>query len=274
MFDLESSETPFLRSSPNVSKRWKFAKLLLLSLSLVTLVVFVRQIYVYKGPENSIVRLEERVTMGSSCKTILEESRAECLNGWYWISSGKNARQVYCDMEMGGRMVILERQRGMTVADFGKTFQEYAEGFGSEYNFIESLGFVNRFSQEHPTVELRVEMNFQGLTYIASYTNFAIGTQEESFQLTLGGFSSPSGLEDDFGKHDQRKLTTWDVDNDFEEGANCALIEDRAGFWYDACWHVLFTGEINNPPPFKGVHWYSLTGPYESVQWLRLSIRE
>eukprot|EP00357_Protocruzia_adherens_P013375 CAMPEP_0114998238 /NCGR_PEP_ID=MMETSP0216-20121206/15379_1 /TAXON_ID=223996 /ORGANISM="Protocruzia adherens, Strain Boccale" /LENGTH=250 /DNA_ID=CAMNT_0002362779 /DNA_START=56 /DNA_END=805 /DNA_ORIENTATION=+ len=250
MFGQGELQVPLLRS-PNGAKKSKLT-VLLKSLCFSALIYVFYRMSTSERLEESTVQIQERE---ASCKGLLVERGIECPSGWYWIRQGKNARKVFCDMEQGGWMVILERQKGGADVDFGRGFQEYADGFGVEHNFIESLVFVNQFCQEHPSLKLKVEMSFEGVTYVANYAHFEVASQQEEFKLTLGGFSSPSGLEDDFGKHDQLQFTTIGIDNDQAAGYNCVISANGAGFWYDACWHVLFTGQLNNPESFKGLHW-------------------
>ena len=81
--------------------------------------------------------------------------------------------------------------------------------------------------------ELRVNFEFKSKTrsYL-HYNAFKVGSATDEYPLTIGGFTgitptNPFTTE----SHNGRKFTTYDNDNDYNNGGNCADQTKGNGGW-------------------------------------------
>ena len=174
---------------------------------------------------------------------------------------------AYCDMttDGGGWLVFLRRKDG--TVEFDRLGAEYRNGFGDlRGEFWYSLDYLHRLTQ-HVDHELRVDLeDWEGNTTYAKYTTFKVGSYDEGFRLTVGGYSGTAG--DSFSRANGMNFTTEDSDQDDNDSGNCA-VQTKAGWWFKNCFRALLTGRYRAPqsndgggiiwPDWKGFH-YPLKG--------------
>ena len=153
------------------------------------------------------------------------------------------AADAYCDAatDGGGWLVVQRRQDGSV--DFNRGWVEYEEGFGNlTGEFWYGLRPLHCLTSQGQW-KLHIDFTFtNGTKSYLSYNNFAVGTANSQYQLSISGFS---GLTDDpFRTHylNGRKFTTRDRDNDQKNIGNCALNghhgDNAGGWWYQNCANI------------------------------------
>ena len=108
--------------------------------------------------------------------------------------------------------------------NFDRNYTDYEYGFGDR-NGEFWLGLQPMHHLTDVTCnELRIEMEkYDGSTYVAKYSTFKVGSEEEGYVLNLDGFSSNPTFIDDFGTgQGGRKFSARDKDQDA---------------WSDSCAH-------------------------------------
>ena len=75
------------------------------------------------------------------------------------------------------------------------------------------------------------------------YNNFSIGSANEKYPLTVGGFTGMGHDAYTSGLHNGMKFSTLDEDND-KSSSNYAVTWKR-GWWYNSCGEVT----VNTQPP-------------------------
>ena len=141
----------------------------------------------------------------------------------------------------GGWTVVQRRQDGSV--DFYRNWTDYENGFGNlTGEFWLGLGKISCLTKEESNT-LKVDLgDFDGNTSYAQYTTFSVGNSTTKYTLTVGGYSGTAG-DSLTGRHNRRKFTTRDNDNDSRSDINCAIR------WYGAWW-------------FSHCFWSHLNGPY------------
>ena len=60
---------------------------------------------------------------------------------------------------------------------------------------------------------LRIDLeDWNGVKKYASYETFQVSSEEEGYELTVGGYKGDAG--DSLSSHNGKKFSTYDVDND------------------------------------------------------------
>ena len=163
---------------------------------------------------------------------------------------------VYCNMHIddGGWIVIQRNDIHRDVkwsVNFNKTWKSYEEGFGHlEGNFWYGLKSIHCLTQNHPwemKLIFRLKNNVWHTIY---YSEFSVGSAEDHYPLTVGGFNGNSDVTDWFASHQLNgmKFSTPDKDNDLASG-NCAA-QWKSGWWYNNCTDI----NINMKTPHVSNH--------------------
>ena len=142
---------------------------------------------------------------------------------------------VYCDMDTadGGWIVIQRNSKGPGFS-FNRNWREYEEGFGSlDDHFwygLKLIHILTRSGQWEMIVDYR--------SMYIHYNQFKVGSDNEKYKLTVGGYTGGRG--DYFNGGNQPLNNTFfstpDNDNDLYEG-NCA-VEHKSGWWYNQCYNI------------------------------------
>ncbi|XP_016988847.1 ficolin-1-like [Drosophila rhopaloa] len=183
--------------------------------------------------------------------------------------------EVPCDED--GWMTIQRRIDGSQ--DFNRTWEDYKNGFGDvKGEFFLGLEKLHRLT-DAGQYELNIRIgDVFGNTTSAHYSNFKIGSEEESYPLTdmFGQYKeSPAGhaLIYNIGK----QFSTFDRDND-KSDINCAQ-KYGGGWWYDKCGISSLNAFYFKVGEFKkegyGIHWGTWTknAHKESLTFVEMRIR-
>ena len=86
------------------------------------------------------------------------------------------------------------------------------------------------------------QINEETWSYL-HYNQFSVGSANEEYPLTVGGFTGIGTKWFVFRQHNGMKFSTPDNDNDGNSG-NCAA-SYKSGWWHNNCYNI----NINTRPP-------------------------
>ena len=138
---------------------------------------------------------------------------------------------------------------GANAYAFRRSWAEYKLWFGDPATqYWIGLDRLSELSQG----DCRVRFDFQstlGLFYYAQYTTFKVGDASTNYTLSIGGYTG--NLYDGMAYSNNRKFSTFDMDNDGSTSSNCAN-SLAGGFWYNSCTQVAI-----NSGPSSNFYWYT-----------------
>ena len=184
------------------------------------------------------------------------------------LSSGM---EVVCDTDTdGGGWLVLQRRTSGDV-DFYRSWEDYKYGcgdiYGGDFWFglekLHQLSFNRRY-------ELRIDLTYNGLPYVAKYDNFTLFGEPEKYKIRVSGFSG--NASDGLGYHSDRPFTTKDRDNDATTGLNCAT-KFHGAWWYGACHNSNLNGKWGSNVYAEGLTWHTLTGDHSNPTNTEMKIR-
>ena len=153
-----------------------------------------------------------------------------------------HTQQARCDMDVdgGGWMVIQRRVSGGT-ENFGRTWKEYENGFGSlDGEFWYGLRNIHCLTTGRD-VELRLDtVDTSGTERWAVYQTFSVAGSDEKYQLNIGEGEGSAGYEELMSSDNGRSFSTHDYDNDLLDSGNCA--QSRGGWWFNSCSYTSLNG--------------------------------
>ncbi|XP_018025587.1 angiopoietin-related protein 2-like [Hyalella azteca] len=142
--------------------------------------------------------------------------------------------QVWCDQRTdgGGWTIIVARKPQDKQEDFARKWQDYKNGFGDpsmeHWIGLEAMHQMTE-AKKH---ELRVNItDWEDEEFQAQWKEFAVGSEERSYVLTIGRYASSSTAGDALKWHNSMKFSTVDNDNDALMGGHCAR-NNQGGWWY------------------------------------------
>lgn len=197
-------------------------------------------------------------------------------SGIYRLDVSRGIRttfEVYCDQEFegGGWLVFQNRYNG--AVDFYRPWAEYKDGFGSlDGEFWLGLNKLHEITYSGQ-YELAIVMEgFDGDKAVARYSDFAIGSEEEFYNLNkLGTYSGTAN--DSLSYHSNGRFSTFDRDND-EHETHCASVYIGA-WWYKACHHSNLNSRYDpNGAANKIVVWRQWKGDSYALKKTRMMIKQ
>ncbi|XP_037723698.1 angiopoietin-related protein 7-like [Drosophila subpulchrella] len=126
--------------------------------------------------------------------------------------------------------------------NFNRPWKDYKEGFGNiRGEFFIGLEKLHVMTRERPH-ELYIKLGkVDGSTGYAHYDEFKIGSELESYVLSIGTYNGTVG--DSLDVHRNQKFTTLDRDNDPHKEINCAS-DEGGGWWYKKCYYSKLNGKF------------------------------
>ena len=115
------------------------------------------------------------------------------------------------------------------------------------------LDNIHCMTNNLPGTKLRVELgDWEGNSYYAVYSQFAVGDSTINYKMTVSGFSG--NVTDKLSYHSGQMFTTYDQGSK----SSCAVAY-RGGWWYYGCHTVNLNGEylgegVSNSDA-KGISW-------------------
>ncbi|XP_063420391.1 fibrinogen C domain-containing protein 1-like [Mytilus trossulus] len=110
--------------------------------------------------------------------------------------------------------------------------------------------------------------DFLGYTPYAVYDTFSVGSENERYKLTIGGYSGSAG--DSMIDHNGMNFATFDNDTYLSPMCGGCPVGFSAGYWYRCCFDSHLTGQIVEGG--EGMSWLTWTG-YQSLKTALMMIR-
>ncbi|XP_059175226.1 fibroleukin-like [Physella acuta] len=186
--------------------------------------------------------------------------------------TGVDVNRTSCDTKTdGGGWIIIQRRIKGDV-NFTRTWNDYKNGFGSTSGDFWIGNDVISHLTDSGYNELRFDMKYKGKDYFAMYRGFKVENEAAKYKMTLTSFSG-GDVVDRLSYHNGYKFTTIDSDNDEWLDGNCA-VDGRGGWWYEECHQVNVNGEWASRVYDKGIHWASITGGTNSLDFVEMKLRQ
>ena len=212
------------------------------------------------------------------------------VNGVYKIHQNiLKITQVYCDQTTdGGGWTVFQRRIDGSV-DFFRDWEHYKQGFGNLQNEF-WLGNENIFTLTLQGLyprgnELRIDMmNAKKIKKFVKYADFHITNAIAKYTLHVSGYTGT--LNDALKRHNRKKFSTFDSDNDGYSPANCASFL-FGGWWFDDCHECNLNGKYysggkmaidyksKNILIYTGIQWNSngFNGYTDSLIFTEMKVR-
>ncbi|XP_028415030.1 microfibril-associated glycoprotein 4-like [Dendronephthya gigantea] len=214
-----------------------------------------------------------RVGYGRDCSE-LYRIYGERTDGVYEIDPGKTGSfKVFCDMTTsGGGWTVIQRRLTGSV-DFYRGWQDYKNGFGDvNGEYWLGLDRIHRMTTALQN-ELRIDMeDTSGNTKYAQYNTFAVGSEQQKYILSIGGYAGTAG--DSLSPHKGMAFTTKNRDNDADVN-NCAVVF-KGAWWYSSCHSSNLNGKYlygKHSSYANGINWLAWKGYYYSLKSTSMKIR-
>ena len=161
-------------------------------------------------------------------------------SGVYKMRKGafSSPADVYCDITTAGRgWIVIQRNTKGSIENFNKNWTDYEAGFGDlKTEFWYGLEAIHCLTQTGQW-EMRVDYQNNDKTWsYLHYNQFSVGSANEEYQLTTGGFTGTGRNE--FSFHNGMKFSTPDKDNDKSTGSGNCAVDWKSGWWYNNCYHI------------------------------------
>ncbi|XP_066912479.1 microfibril-associated glycoprotein 4-like [Clytia hemisphaerica] len=175
----------------------------------------------------------------------------------------------------GSWTLLQKRTKAGGTVDFQRTWQEYKQGFGKmeENEFWLGNQIIHEMTNRGIGYKIYIwAKNFNGAKGHASYTNFRVGPESDSYRLECA--TAPT-----FGQnalYNGNRFTTFDRDNDQFQSGNCAAYQDLSGgFWYSSCGGFYPNGQYipyKDPSKINGIVWNAWINKQENLQNMEIRI--
>uniref|UniRef100_A0A1B0CV60 Fibrinogen C-terminal domain-containing protein n=2 Tax=Lutzomyia longipalpis TaxID=7200 RepID=A0A1B0CV60_LUTLO len=187
-------------------------------------------------------------------ETIVNKMPRDCtqldrsLNGYYLIAPEGQHRPIITKCSNGWSLI--QRRHDGTV-DFNRSWEEYAQGFGSAFSeFWIGNEALHRLTADNCT-SLRIMMqDIYDNTWRAEYSHFYIDDRSEGFRITVSGFSG--NASDALNYQNGMQFSAIDDDRDISN-THCAT-NYEGGWWFSHCQHANLNGRYN-----LGLTWFDAT---------------
>ncbi|XP_061386309.1 ficolin-1-like [Musca vetustissima] len=198
-------------------------------------------------------------------------------SGYYYVripQFSKESILVECDAHTeGGDWTVIQRREDGS-GDFYRTWNDYKMGFGEldgEFFIgMDKLFALTNYQGPQELLILMVNGTNEAKGY-AKYDSFKIANEGEKYKLLqTGQYTGTAG--DSLKSHIGMKFTTKDQDNDLHAEGNCAVIYMGA-WWYSKCHSSNLNGHYGDKSYAKGVDWYSFSGHYNSLTYVKMMLR-
>ncbi|XP_018087095.1 ficolin-1-B-like [Xenopus laevis] len=209
-----------------------------------------------------------------NCKEWLDQGGT--ISGWYTIYTPNGLPlPVLCDMETdGGGWIVFQRRKDGSV-DFFSGWNSYKKGFGHQDGEF-WLGNENlHLLTATGNFQLRIDLtDFDDKHTHATYSNFHIDGESQSYTLSLGSFTG-GDAGDSLSGHKNKGFSTKDRDNDSHATASCSNMYQGA-WWYNSCHFSNLNGLYlrgNHTSYANGVNWSTGRGYHHSYKVSTMKFR-
>ncbi|XP_059175468.1 ficolin-2-like [Physella acuta] len=187
-------------------------------------------------------------------------------------TAGVDVSRTLCDTKTdGGGWIIIQRRIKGDVT-FSRGWNDYKKGFGSTAGDFWIGNDVIYQLTNLGYNELRFDMKYKGKDYYDVYRGFKVENEAAKYRMNFTSFSG-GNARDWFSWQKDMKFTTIDSDNDLWSSDNCAVDWSSGGWWYGECHAVNVNGEWASRVLGKGIHWLSITGSTDSLDFVEMKLR-
>ncbi|KAH9525808.1 Ficolin-1-A [Bulinus truncatus] len=183
------------------------------------------------------------------------------------IYNGELGVSYLCDTKTNGGGWIVIQRRVHRSFNFTYDWHLFKHGFGP---VCDDYWLGNKYIHQITSsgnYELWIDMEYKSIEYYARYNNFSIDNEMEKYTLHVSNFTG--NVQDEFGKHNGFKFSTWDKDH-----TNICAKRYLTGWWYQSCHSVSLNGYFGDGRWWYGVIWQSLTGARDSLTSVEMKIRQ
>ncbi|XP_034116729.2 angiopoietin-related protein 7-like [Drosophila albomicans] len=185
----------------------------------------------------------------------------------------RNTNYYSCDSSIAGPGWIVMQRRIDGRLNFNRNWADYRKGFG-ELNgeFFMGLEEIHLLTTSQPHELYILLVDFANRERYARYSDFSIGSEEESYELKeLGSYSGNAG--DALRSHELTQFSTPDRDNDLDKDS-CAE-NFRSGWWFSKCYECNLNGEYTKADPrsddLQSIEWR--TWKHKPLKFSQMMIR-
>ncbi|KAK0064976.1 BpsFReDn22 [Biomphalaria pfeifferi] len=163
-----------------------------------------------------------------------------------------------------GLFFVIQRRYSGSSVDWNLDWETYKTGFGSQCGDF-YLGNENIYQLTvKASYLLRIKIDFQDTNFTFYYSGFRLGSEEESYRLTLGITDSANK---DLLEHNGMNFSTYDRSD--PNGCACFY---SSGWWYNSCFKVNLFGDMQSTENSFGAIWESITGYGKSLKFTEMAI--
>ena len=223
------------------------------------------------------------VNSATDCKDISEQGwTADGIYGIEIPGEQSTYRPIHCRMSLlgGGWTVIQRRVDGVT--SFQQNWKTYKEGFGDlSEDFWYGNEAIHQLTKPGTDNKILFELKAaNGTTYFPYYDRFNIENEMDKYRLRLGKYELKHGpklpsysLADgiDIKKHNNKKFSTYDEDNDTDAGSSCSKKLHNAGWWFYECSKACLNCKFGEDGDLC-LEWEQITGRNENCKSLKETV--
>lgn len=214
--------------------------------------------------------LLKRLLVGKNCAKLYQSG--ETSSGIYKINPDNALPdfKVFCDQKnAGGGWTVVQRRLDGSLG-FDRNWSDYRNGFGNlDGEFWFGMEKIHRLTKSPSKLRVDLE-DIDGNTAYAEYDMFAVATESEKYQLSVGKYSGTAG--DSLTQHHGYPFSTknWCHDNIIA----CAELLKR-GFLFADYSFLNLNGVYHHGKDSAtfGVFWYHWKGHHRSVKRAEMKIR-
>nr|XP_023015878.1 fibrinogen alpha-2 chain-like [Leptinotarsa decemlineata] len=237
------------------------------------------KIYGITAPTNeNVTELDYTEELEPSWKPMINQNKSSCQDltkdensGVYIFEKHEASEEMffnkrYCEIRNDGLWTVIQRRDNYNPQhNFNVSWEAYKYGFGNLHqDFWIGNEFLHKFSNDYNLV-LRIELgDFDNNMVWAEYDTFFVGSEEEKYKLTVGGYTGNSS--DSFSSHTGSYFSTFD--RTYDQAPECCpcAVSYGGGWWFNRCFESNLNGIYYRKPNensyFRGIIWEHWLGNY------------
>ncbi|XP_067930731.1 fibrinogen-like protein 1 [Watersipora subatra] len=155
---------------------------------------------------------------------------------------------IWCDFADGHGWTVIQKRTDAT--SFYKNWNDYKNGFGDiSGHYWLGNDKIHLLTQTNQKLNISLVAS-DGEERYAAYSLFQVADEADKYRLTISAEGFSGTLKDQLTRtHNGKMFTTWDNDNDLNQGGNCAA-DSKGGWWYRFC-----SSADLNESDFSGMYW-------------------
>ncbi|EDW60294.2 angiopoietin-related protein 7 [Drosophila virilis] len=202
---------------------------------------------------NTVIAAYTNCCQASNCEPFGSSSNVHVIK----VPGVREPFPVLCNGLLAGPGWTVIQRRINGSVDFYRNWSDYKTGFGDlAGEFFIGLEKLHHMTKAEPQVLYIQLEDFDGQLRYATYDDFKVGSEQESYALqSLGNFGGD--IDDALSLNEGQKFSTYDRDNDSDESLSCAE-RFHGAWWYYACGLSNLNGPYQKPDDYtssQGILW-------------------